>query len=331
LASKKLTVAVEMGDDGKDPVRQTVELAEELGFEAAWLGDHFMPWTHSGGGAGMVWSLLGVCLERTKKIKLGPLVTTPIGGRYHPTLIAQASATLDAIYPGRLLLAVGTGEAINEFPFMQKWPPWKERMGRLVEGVQLMRKLWESESYFDFEGKYFGKKQIFLYSKPRTNIKVQISAFGRKSAKIAGKYGDGLMTTTARCPYDTCRDTLFPNFDEGAKEAKKNPSRLDKTILLNYTSEGEEDYLKFARERAVGRLGKGALDNSDPRDIENLDTTISREEILRRMHFCSNWADLVELISRYRKIGVTNVILPCGPDAKLLRKYASEILPHFRS
>jgi alkanesulfonate monooxygenase SsuD/methylene tetrahydromethanopterin reductase-like flavin-dependent oxidoreductase (luciferase family) len=279
----------------------------------------------------MAWCLLGIFLERTKKIRVGPLVTTPIGGRYHPTLVAQACATLDQIYPGRLLLAVGAGEAINEYPFMKEWPPWKERVARLIEGVQLMRRLWESKSYFDFEGAYFGKKQLFLYTKPRTRIRIHMSAFGRRSAQLAGKYGDGLATTSARCPFETCRDVIFPNFEKGAREASKDPSKLEKIVSLAYTFESEKSFLATARQQAVGRLATGALDLVDPRKIENLSDHLSKEEILSRMHFCSRWSDLVELVSRYRKIGATSVGLSCGSDLRLLRAYAKHVSPHFKS
>ncbi|MDA4114907.1 MAG: LLM class flavin-dependent oxidoreductase [Thaumarchaeota archaeon] len=331
MNGKRFSLNVEVGDDGADPLRQTVKLADELGFEGAWLGDHYMPWIHSGGRAGMVWPLLGVCLEATKKICVGPIVTTPIGGRYHPALVAQACATLDEIYPGRLTLAVGTGEAVNEYPFMERWPSWKERTERLVEGVRLMRQLWESDSYFDFDGRYFGKKQLFLYSKPKTRIKVNMSSFGEKSARLAGLNGDGLITTTARCSFQECRDVLFPNFDAGARESGRDPATLDKIVLLIFTFEGEDSYLKSARERAAGRLAKGSLDNADPRSVESKSESMSKEEILSRMHFCSTWSDVVELVSRYRRIGVTNVILPCGPDPEKMRDFAKEVLPHFHS
>ena len=83
--------------------------------------------------------MLGAALERTSKIKLGPLVTTPIGARYHPAIIAQASATLNNMHPGRLLLGVGTGEALNERPFWHdRWPEWEERIARLTEGITLI-------------------------------------------------------------------------------------------------------------------------------------------------------------------------------------------------
>jgi G6PDH family F420-dependent oxidoreductase len=329
LARNRIVLGLELGDDCTDEMRQAVTTAEDVGFETAWVGDHFMPWIHSGGSAGAIWPALGFCLERTKKIKIGPMVTTPIGGRYHPALIAQMSGTLDAVYPGRLLLSVGSGERVNEYPFMVDWPSWSERTQRLLEGVRLMRRLWKSDRYFDFNGRYFGRKHYFLYAKPKTDIPVYISAFGDKTARLAGKHGDGLTTTTARCPFNVCRDSIFPSFDEGAREAGKDASKLEKVLMLVHTFEDQRSFIAHSRKRGQGRLAKGALDKDDPRTIETMNTRLTDEEILSRMNFCSNWSDLVELIDKFRKVGATQVVLTCGSDPKRIKKYAKEVLPHF--
>src|SRR5579872_2612697 len=153
----KVRISLDIGENEKDPTefRDAVVLADKLGFDVAWLGDHFMPWMDSGKRSAYVWSLIASALEASRKIKVGPYVTTPIGARYHPAIIAQASATLDNMYPGRFKLGVGTGEAVNEAMFLPSgWPRWKERTNRLVEGVELMRKMWSSGSFFDFTGSY---------------------------------------------------------------------------------------------------------------------------------------------------------------------------------
>jgi len=93
---------------------ECVQLAEKYDFDTAWFGDHLCPFIHRGMKSAFVWSLFGTALERTKRIRVGPDVTCPIGGRYHPFILAQAAATLDNMYPGRLAVGVGSGEAINE-------------------------------------------------------------------------------------------------------------------------------------------------------------------------------------------------------------------------
>src|SRR5437867_9338876 len=98
------------------------------------------------------------------------------------------------MYPARFLLGVGSGEAVSEARFFRSMPRWRERTERLIESITLMKKLWYSEEYFTFEGKYFGLTDVFLYTKPKTRIPIYFSAIGKKAAAIAGTYGDNLVT-----------------------------------------------------------------------------------------------------------------------------------------
>jgi coenzyme F420-dependent glucose-6-phosphate dehydrogenase len=325
-----LKISIDLGENKRDPAefRDSVVLAERLGFDVVWLGDHFMPWTHSGNRSAYVWSLLGACLERTRRIKVGPYVTSPLNGRYHPAIIAQASATLDNMYPTRFLLGVGTGEAMNEVPFMNRWPAWQERMDRLVEAITLMRKFWTSKAYFDFDSKYFPMKQVYLYTKPKSRILIFFSAVGPKAAHYAGEYGDNLVTLTSDNPLERCRDTIFPSFEAGAEAAGKNPAKMGKTVCLNFTFEVEKAYLKRARKNS-GHLVDRSWDMADPRKIEALSGTVSDEKLLRSIYFCSGWEELIDLISKFHEIGATEVSLFCN-DQNTLRTYARRVLPHFK-
>ena len=242
-SSKPLQIAIDIGENEKDPMefKECVMLGEKLGFDVTWLGDHFMPWVHSSNRSSFVWSLMGACLEATKKVKLGPYVTTPIGARYHPLIVAQASATLDNMYPGRFLLTVGTGEAMNEAPFFQGWPPWKERMERLVEGIQLMKKFWTSKTYFDFDGKYFKANQIYMYTRPRTDLKVYFSGVGPKAARNAGEFGDALITLSHANPYERCRDVIFPAFRGRREKRGQRSLKNGKDCVAQLHSERPRD------------------------------------------------------------------------------------------
>lgn len=330
--SSSFQIAVDIGENEEDPgeFKNCVILAEKLGYDVAWLGDHFMPWVHSGNKSAYVWSLMGSCLEATKKIRLGPYVTTPIGARYHPAIVAQASATLDNMYPGRFLLGVGTGEAINETPFFQRWPKWQERMERLIEGTQLMRKLWTSESYFDFDGKYFRANQIYLYTKPKTNLNIYFSAVGLKAAKFAGQYADGLVTLSSHNSVEGLRDVLFPAFFEGAKSAGRDTSNMNIVVSLSFTLKDPKTFSRTERTYA-GISAKGSWNVPDPRVIERMGKEMSVEELLKTTHFCEKWSDVVDLIAKYREIGVTQIALQPGTDKKLIRTYAQRILPYFKN
>lgn len=120
---------MDLGENYSDPMRfvECVQVADEYAFDTAWFGDHLLPFFHSKHkiSCPFIWSVFGVALERTRTIKTGPDVTSPIGGRIHPYVIAQATATLDNMYPGRFLLGVGSGEGVNEARFFQAgYPKW---------------------------------------------------------------------------------------------------------------------------------------------------------------------------------------------------------------
>ena len=330
-SSKPFEVALDIGENEQDPneFKECVILGEKLGYDVTWLGDHFMPWYHTSDRSSFVWSLMGACLEATKKIRLGPYVTTPIGARYHPLIIAQAAATLDNMYPGRFILTVGTGEAMNEFPFFERWPNWNERMERLVEGVQMIRKMWGSKEFFDFDGKYFKASQIYLYTRPRTSMKIYISGVGVKMARAAGEFGDGLITLTVANSFERCRDVIFPAFEEGARSVGKDPSKMEKIVSLNFTLKDRDTFAKTER-RFSGIAAKGSFDEPDPRKIEQMGIELNEEELFKTTTFCEKWSDVVELISRYKDLGVTQIVLNTGADRKAIRQYAQKILPHFK-
>ena len=165
---------------------------------------------------------MSVALEKTDQIKVGPWVTVPIGARYHPAIIAQAAATLDNMYPGRLKLGVGSGEALNEIPFWNgKWPKWVERRDRMTDGIRLIRQLWKATKPFQFEGKYFSSDFYHLYTKPRHKIPIYSSAIGKKAAFAAGFYADGLITISPRNDPQTLKEVILPAYKKGRIEAKR--------------------------------------------------------------------------------------------------------------
>src|SRR5213596_2558856 len=115
--------------------------AEERGFDSVWVSDHFQPWRHTDGHAPFALSWLGALGAKTSRIVMGTSVLTPTF-RYHPSIVAQAFGTLGAMFPGRVILGIGTGESLNEVPSTgQPWPEFKERFARLREAVTLIRTL----------------------------------------------------------------------------------------------------------------------------------------------------------------------------------------------
>ena len=129
-------------------------LAEQVGFDSVFISDHFQPWKHTDGHApnALVW--LGALGASTQRIVMGTSVLTPTF-RYQPAIVAQAFGTLGAMFPGRVVLGVGTGEGLNEVPSTgMAWPETKERFARLREANQLIRKLW-TDDRVSFEGQFY--------------------------------------------------------------------------------------------------------------------------------------------------------------------------------
>src|ERR1700712_838250 len=116
--------------------------AEQAGFGSAWISDHFHPWNDEQGESPFVWSVLGAVANATKEMKWMTAVTCPTV-RTHPGIIAQAAATTETLMPGRFRLGVGSGEALNEHIFGDRWPEADTRLEMLEEAVEVIRLLWQ--------------------------------------------------------------------------------------------------------------------------------------------------------------------------------------------
>ncbi|SBV37578.1 F420-dependent glucose-6-phosphate dehydrogenase (fragment) [uncultured Stenotrophomonas sp.] len=121
--------------------------------------------------------LLGAALAGGSQ-RLG-VVNAP-NGRYHPLLVVQAAATLERMFPGRLWLAVGSGEALNECAAGTPWPDKAARNARLLEAVQVMRRLWRGEEV-DHAGS-FVVRQARLYSLPARPPPLLLAALSVQTA-----------------------------------------------------------------------------------------------------------------------------------------------------
>jgi len=224
---------------------RAAEDAERTGFDLIDISDHFHPWSEEG-QAVFCWTWLGAAAARTKRITLGTGVTCPIL-RYHPTIIAQAVATLSCLAPGRVYLGLGTGEALNEYAATGMWPEYKEREERMQEAIELIRALWSGKET-TFKGKYYQTHKARLYTPPARPVPLYISSMTPQSALFAGKYGDGLFTVGGKQP-DVYRQML-KNFEQGARESGKDPAALPRVIELNVEYEQDlpkalENHLKY--------------------------------------------------------------------------------------
>ena len=173
-----------------DLVAQAVR-AEQAGFEALWISDHYHPWTGAQGQAPFVWSVLGAIAAQTSTVRCTTAVTAPIM-RIHPAVLAQAAATTAAMFEGRFALGVGTGEALNEHVLGDAWPTLDVRLEMLEEAVEVLRALWTGE-LVRHRGRHYTVDTARLYTLPEAPPPVLVSGFGPKATTLAARIGDGYL------------------------------------------------------------------------------------------------------------------------------------------
>lgn len=194
--------------------------AEQAGFDRLWMADHFQPWIDLQGHAPQAWVALGALGQRTRHIPFGTSVTCPIY-RYRPTVVAQAFATLATLYPGRVFLGLGPGEARDEAPLVGDWGDERERADRLVEAVSIIRRLWQGGPV-THHGRHFHVSEARLYDLPPEPVPLYIAAEGVESMRLAGRHGDGLIVGASA----VLRPELRAAFEAGAREVGKDPAEM---------------------------------------------------------------------------------------------------------
>ena len=170
--------------------------AEEAGFRYALVSDHFHPWIDRQGQSPFVWGVLGAIAAETEELRVGTGVTCPMI-RTHPAIVAQAAATAAALMPGRFFLGVGTGENLNEHILGDRWPSAEERREMLEEAVSVMRTLWTGE-LTTLQGTHYRVDRARVYTLPEEPIEVVVAAGGPEAAELAGRIGDGLVSTAPK-------------------------------------------------------------------------------------------------------------------------------------
>ena len=223
--------------------RELVELgvrAEEVGLDSVMLSDHLQPWRHVGGHAPNAFACLTAIGERTERIILGTSVLTPTF-RYNPAVLAQEFATLALLNPGRVILGVGSGEALNEIAVgLPHWPDFKERYARLRESVRLLRALWAGERV-TFEGEFYRTVDATIYDRPDDGVPIYIAAGGPQMAKYAGRVGDGFICTSGK-GMDLYSERLLPAVEEGLAVSERSTLAFERMIevKLSYARTREE-------------------------------------------------------------------------------------------
>jgi coenzyme F420-dependent glucose-6-phosphate dehydrogenase len=323
-----------------DP-RELVEIAvaaEEHGMESVAVSDHFQPWRHTGGHAPFSLSWMAAVGERTSKVQIGTSVMTPTF-RYNPAVIAQAFATMGCLYPGRIMLGVGSGEALNEIATgfrgagEQDWPEFKERFARLREAIDLMRQLWTGDRV-DYQGEYYSTHGASIYDRPDVPIPVYIAAGGPVVARYAGRAGDGFICTSGK-GMELYTEQLIPAVKEGAEKVGRSYDAIDRMIEIKLSYETtEEAALENTRFWSPLSLSKEQKhDITDPIEMEKAADALPIEKIASRWIVGSDPDTVVEQIKQYTDAGLNHLVFhaPGQDQRRFLDLFEKDLAPRLRA
>jgi TAT-translocated FGD2 family F420-dependent dehydrogenase len=310
---------------------EIVELAvaaEQAGFEGLSISDHLHPWQDNQGHAAHAWMTLAAVGARTDRLVIGTAVTCPTY-RYHPALVAHAFATLGALYPGRVFLGLGTGEALNEQPTTGQWGPYRERAARLSEAVRLIRRLW-SEEFVDFDGEYYRADAVRIYDKPPAPIPIYVAASGPRSARLAGREADGWITdpATARGRPDV-RDAFL----DGAREAGREADSLAHIVELWLVAGEREEALDAARLWQFLPVFNDVVNVADPRQVQGVaEKRSSPERTVDGWLVSADPADHLAAIEELAALGATHVFIhsPQHDQRRVIEFFGTKVLPALR-
>jgi len=257
--------------------------AEQHGFSGVMAADHFQPWVPQQGESAFVWNVLAAIGERTTG-DMGPGVTAPTF-RWHPAMVAQASATLAAMYPGRHWLGLGSGEALNEHIVGQYWPEAPERINRMFEAIDVIKKLFAASlagKDTKHSGQFFKLESTRLWTMPEVAPEILVATAGPVTAKRAGKTVDGLITVGA--PIEKIAG-LFAKFDEGAREAGKDPSTMPRVLQLHmsWAPTDEEAMRNALVEWPNGGMKFPKSDIRSPFELEQMAKLVRPEDFEGRL------------------------------------------------
>ncbi|MGB2695853.1 MAG: TIGR03557 family F420-dependent LLM class oxidoreductase [Dehalococcoidia bacterium] len=301
--------------------------AETAGFDGLSVSDHFLPWQDNQGHATHAWLALAAAGQRTERLHLTTSITCPTY-RVHPAQVAHGFASLGALYPGRVALGVGTGEALNEASAGGGWGPYRERAKRLIEAIRLIRRLWTGD-WVDFEGRYFRVRNARIYDLPGEAVPIYIAASGPRSARIAGAEGEGWITDAVTHG----RPDVLQAFEAGASDAGKDSSALERIVELYVVVGDQEEALAGARLWRFLPIFGEIIGNSDPREIQRIaEERTPLERVIQSWLVSADPQKHITAIAEVARLGATRVYIhsPQSDQRRVIEFYGREVLPAFR-
>ncbi|CAM3932797.1 MULTISPECIES: glucose-6-phosphate dehydrogenase (coenzyme-F420) [Tsukamurella] len=317
--------------------RELVEIAvaaEAAGMDSVAVSDHFQPWRVNGGHAPFSLAWMAAVGERTERVKIGTSVMTPTF-RYNPAVVAQAFASMACMYPDRIFLGVGSGEALNEYAtgFQGEWPEFKERFARLRESVRLMRELWSGE-ITNFDGDYYHTKDAVLFDIPERPVPVYIAAGGPVVAKYAGRAGDGMICTSGK-GMDLYTEKLIPAAKEGAELGGRDFDALDKMIEIKISYDPDPELAlentRFWAPLSLTAEQKHSVNSSA--EMERLADELPIEQVAKRWIVSSDPDEAVAAVKQYVDAGLNHLVFhaPGHDQRRFLDNFQRDLAPRLRA
>lgn len=297
-----------------------VKLAENAGFHGCHTSDHFHPWSENQGHSGYAFSWLGAAMEATRFPF--SIITAP-GQRYHPAIIAQALATLLQMYPQRLAVSLGSGEALNECITGEPWPDKPMRNKRLRESAAIIHRLLTGEEVSS--AGLVNIHRATLYTRPASPTPLMCAALSRETAAWAGTWADGLLT--CHKPAGKLNEIIG---------AFRNNGGVNKPVHVKLTFSYARDE-KIAQSEAYHQWRFACIEDSRLADIDSVQAfdrlceNITLEQVLTSLPVSNRIRDFIPLIQESFDAGADRVILHSvgRNQTEFIRDFGDEIMSKF--
>jgi len=303
--------------------------AEVVGFDMIISSDHFHPWRDSSGHSGFPWIWLACAGAKLKVSELGTAVTTPCY-RYHPAIVAQAFATLDNLYPGRISLTVGVGHKINEYPLGFEWPGYTEKVERLREAIEIIQALWKGD-FVNYNGKYYKLRNAKLYTTPKEKVPIYIATSNKTVAAMAGRLADGICTNPRGLDNHLI---LIKEMNKAAEDTGRDFSKFSTSLEFKVAYDIDYDKaVKSAMYWAPTAIPRKKRENiSDPKQLEESVGPEEIEKVKNSWLITTDSDPIIKRLGEFLEMGFNRIYIHSASpnERKFLRMLGRDILPWMR-
>jgi TAT-translocated FGD2 family F420-dependent dehydrogenase len=299
--------------------------AAKAGFDFLAASDHFQPWQANEGHSGAAWVTMAALGTRAGKATMGTFVTCPTL-RYSPAVVAEVFASLSLLYPGRIFLGVGSGEALNEQAATGQWPDWDERWERLIEAIAIIRQLWTGAP-LAHRGKYYSV-DARLYDPPAAPIPILTAANGKKSMRLAGQHGDGLITDPK-----TWQESRG-EWEAGARDAGKDPATMP-VVAETFVVVGDENDARESAElwRFIPKAFESYFGIADPAEIQRrAEAEVPLDKLIAEWSVGTDPNKHIDAIRKLFDSGIKSVNIHVGQtdQRRAIEFFGTKVLPALR-